>query len=432
MDDVVFSQPLIITEGQCDAMALYEAGLTNVVSVPSGCDNLEFVKLCWDWLEKFNTIILFGDNDPPGKKMVDTLIKKLGEYRVLVVREYPEIQGSKPTAYCKDANEVLLRYGESKLIEMVDGAEEIETRGLMRLADVIPYDPTCVPRIRTMIPMLDEIIGGLEEGGVTVLTGASGNGKSTLSGQLILNAIEQGYNCCAYSGELSARKFQEWFHLQAAGSDWITLKEDKVRGKPVPYVPPEVAQRIIQWYEPHMYMYNNDEVFIDVKQADAIVNVFTIAARKNDCRLFLVDNLMTTTADSDEEYRSQAQFVNAMKQFAKRYQSHVLIVAHARKTQAGAHIQKSDVSGSSAIINLADTAIVSERPDLRIIKNRSDGQERTIVCAYCGDSRRIYQADAGDKCRFSWDKKGLKKPDVLANSMPEYGIQLSQLEKQPF
>lgn len=432
MDNVVFTQPLIITEGQCDAMALYEAGLTNVVSVPSGCENLEFVTLCWDWLEKFHTIILFGDNDPPGRKMVDTLVKKLGEYRVLVVRDYPEVPNSSPVAYCKDANEILLRYGESMLLEMVDNADEIETKGLMKLADVIPYDPTKVPRIRTMIPDLDATIGGLAEGGVTVLTGASGNGKSTLSGQLILCAIEQGYNCCAYSGELAAQNFQEWFHLQAAGSDWITLKNDPVRGKPVPIVPPDVAQRIIKWYEPHMYMYNNDEVFIDVKQADAIVNVFTIAARKNDCRLFLVDNLMTTTADSEEEFRAQAQFVNSMKVFAKRYQAHVLIVAHARKIQAGAHIQKSDVSGSSAIINLADCAIVSERPDLRIIKNRSDGQERTIICAYCGDSRRIYQADAGDKCRFSWDRTGLTPPAVRADSMPEYGVQLAQDPKQPF
>jgi twinkle protein len=432
MDNVVFNQPLIITEGQCDAMALYEAGLTNVVSVPSGCDNLEFVSLCWDWLEKFKTIILFGDNDPPGKKMVETLIKKLGEYRVLVVRDYPEIKDSNPKAYCKDANEILLRYGESMLLEMVDNAEEIETKGLMRLADVIPYDPTKIPRIRTMIPALDETIGGLAEGGVTVLTGASGNGKSTLSGQLILCAIQQGYNCCAYSGELPAQNFQEWFHLQAAGSEWITLKQDPVRGKPVPYVPNEVAQRIIKWYEPHMFMYNNDEVFIDVKQADAIVSVFTTAARKDDCKLFLVDNLMTTTADSEEEFRAQAQFVNSMKQFAKRYQAHVLIVAHARKVKTGDHIQKSDVSGSSAIINLADCAIVSERPDLRIIKNRGYGQERTIVCAYCGDSRRIYQADVGDKCYFGWDRTGLTKPSVRADSMPEYGIQLAQQGSQPF
>ena len=315
---------------------------------------------------------------------------------------------------------------------MVESAEEIKTRGLIKLADVTPYDPTTVPRIRTMIPTLDATIGGLVEGGVSVLTGQSGDGKSTLSGLLILNGIEQGYNCCAYSGELSAQNFQEWFHLQAAGSDWITLKYDKVRGMNVPYIQPEVVERIMAWYEPHMFIYDNDEVFVDVKQADSIIEVFTVAARRNDCRLFLVDNLMTTTADSDEEFRSQGVFVNAMKQFAKRYSAHVIIVAHAKKLQKGSlHIQKSDVSGSSAIVNLADCAIVSERPDLRIIKNRNQGIERTITCAYCGDSRRIFEAEKGDLNRFSWDKKGLTPPKVRADSMPEYGIQLSQTEQQP-
>jgi hypothetical protein len=55
-----------------------------------------------------------------------------------------------------------------------------------------------------------------------------------------------------------------------------------------------------------------------------------------------------------------------------------------------------------------------------------------IPCCYAGDSRRIFQADKGDMNRFSWDKTGLKHPSPRADSMPEYGIQLSQLDKQPF
>ena len=35
----------------------------------------------------------------------------------------------------------------------------------------MPYDPTTVPRIKTMIPALDETIGGLAEGAITVFTG---------------------------------------------------------------------------------------------------------------------------------------------------------------------------------------------------------------------------------------------------------------------
>lgn len=432
MDNVVFSQPLIITEGQCDAMALYEAGLTNVVSVPSGCDNLEFVTLCYDWLEKFKTIVLFGDNDPPGKRMIETLIKRLGEYRVLVVRDYPVVPNSNPATYCKDANEILLRYGEAKLLEMVDNAEEIQTKGLIRVADVVPIDPTKIHRIKTMIPMLDDAIGGLAEGCVTVFTGASGNGKSTLSGLLLLNAIEQGVTCAAYSGELSAGLFQEWITLQAAGSEWIGLKWDPIRGRNIPYVAPDVQRRIMDWCGDRLLLYDNNEQFADIKQVDAIINVFTQAARKYNAKLFLIDNMMTSVSDSDDEWRAQAMFVNAVKRFATHYQAHIMLVCHPRKTKKGEAITNADVSGSSSIINLCDNAIVIKRPDIEVTKNRLDGRHLNIECCYAGDSRRIFQADKGDLNRFSWDRTGLTPPKVRADSMPEYGVQLAQDPHQPF
>lgn len=99
---------------------------------------------------------------------------------------------------------------------------------------------------------------------------------------------------------------------------------------------------------------------------------------------------------------------------------------HPRKTKAGDKIQKSDVSGNSAIVNLADTAIVVEKPDMRIIKNRDGGIEKLISCCYCGDSRRIYQLDKGDTYHFSWDKTGIDPVRIRADSLPEYGVQIAQ------
>lgn len=432
MDNVVFTQPLLICEGEIDCLSLYEAGLTNVVSVPSGCDNNDWITNCYDWLEKFQTIILFGDNDAPGKRAVETWTKKLGEYRVLVVKNYPEIEGTNPVRYCKDANEVLYRYGESALIEMVESAEEIKTKGLIRVADVIPVDPTEVPRIRTNIPALDDAIGGLAEGCITVFTGASGNGKSTLSGLLLLNAIEQNTVCAAYSGELSAGLFQEWLLLQACGPKYIGLKWDPIRGKNIPYVPPIIQRRILDWMGDRMLLYDNDEQFVDLKQTDSIINVFTQAVRKYDARLFLIDNMMTSVADSEDEWRAQAMFINAIKRFATHYKAHVMLISHPRKTKAGAEITKDDVSGTSSIVNLCDNAIVIKRPDLQILKNRLDGKQVTISCCYDGASRRIYEAAAGDKNNFSWDKTGIVPPKELACDVPEYGIQLSQIDRQPF
>lgn len=285
MDMCSFAQPLVITEGQMDAMSLYEAGISNVASVPSGCDDLSWIENCYDWLEKFQKIILFGDNDECGRRMVQSVSKRLDESRCLIVEDYPSRPNGKECKECKDANEVLFFCGEFELIDMVESAKMVPIKGIMELASVVPYDPTTVPRIKTMIPTLDESIGGLVEGGITVLTGKAGDGKSTLTGLLLLNAIEQGYSVCAYSGELRKEKFQEWVNLQCAGSDYITLKYDPIREKQIPVVSYQVQERLMEYYRGKFFLFDNNEIF-EHNQAESILEVFTMAVRRYGCKLF--------------------------------------------------------------------------------------------------------------------------------------------------
>ena len=422
--DPQLHEPLVITEGQIDAMAVYEAGYTNVVSVPSGCENFDWIEPCWDWLEQFKTIVIFGDNDEPGQKMVQTLVRRLDEARCKIVKNYP----AKPSGNeCKDPNEVLYFSGAAAIVECIENAEAVPLKGVIRLADVVPRDPTQVERIKTFIPKLDECLNGLEEAAVTLFTGKSGHGKSTVTGLLLLNAIEQGHSVCAYSGELSKYQFQQWINLQAAGSEWITLKYDPVKEKQVPIVDPGAQARIMEWYRDSFYLFDNTEIF-EENQAEAILQVFTMMARRYGCKLFLVDNILTALSDSEREIEAQGKFINALKRFALRYNAHVLFVAHARKTQLGMAIQQDDVSGNSALIKLSTNAVVAERPNLRVLKARDAGINTTIECCYCADSRRVYQANAGDRNTFSWDRTGLTPPRVRADSMEEYGIQLAQQE----
>lgn len=417
--------PLVITEGMIDALSLYEAGITNAVSVPSGCENLRWIEECWDWLEQFDEIVLFGDNDVPGRRMVSQLTKRLGESRCRVVEEYPVGEDGNEL---KDANDILVQLGVLDVLTTFDGAKDIPVRGLIDLSTIIPEDPTTIPRIKTNIPRLDYCIGGLREGAVTVFTGKPGDGKSTVAGLLLLNAIQAGYNACAYSGELSAGEFQQWINLQAAGSEYITLKYDPIQDCNIPVVPDDVAEAIKQWYAGKFFLFDNQQIF-ENNQSESILDVFTTAVRKYGCKLFLIDNLMMVTSDTDDETRAQGKFMNMVKRFANKYQVHVIVVAHPRKAQYGrTRISQDDIGGNSATIRLAHNGIVVKRPNLEIIKARDTGRQQIIECCYCPDSHRIYQKDKGDLNYFGWDRTNVKKPKILACNDPAYEVQVGEAE----
>ena len=100
-----------------------------MVSVPSGCTNLEWIDHCWDWLEKFQSIVLFGDNDEPGRKMVRDVARRLDEARCSVVEAYPDRPDGAP---CKDANEILFFHGAEMLLETLNSAQPVPVRGIIQ------------------------------------------------------------------------------------------------------------------------------------------------------------------------------------------------------------------------------------------------------------------------------------------------------------
>lgn len=422
---------VISVSGNCDAMALYEAGIRNVVSVPSGAMDFEWIEHCLDWMEEFPEIIIFGDNDEPGREMVDNLLRRFSGMNCKVVKSFPLRPGT--DIECKDANEVLFFHGDLVLWDMIDNAEGTKLRGVINLADVVPIDPTTIPRIKTNIPGVDKTLGGLQAGTVTLFTGNAGSGKSTVTGQFILSAVEQGEKACIYSGELGAEDVQAWLNFQAAGSEYITLKYDPVVGDDVPFVPNEVQTRIRSWYDEKLYLFD-DSQFEGESQMDAILEVFRMSARRLGAKLFLLDNVLTVTAEDNEEFRAQGKLITQLKHFAKRYGVSVLLVAHPRKKSSNATsriIAQDDVGGNGALVRLADNVIVVERPNLRIIKNRKMGVNRLIECVYCPDSRRIYERLEGDRNIFSWDKEGIEPPAIRADSREEYREYIS-VENMPF
>ena len=433
MDNVAYNKPLVITEGEIDALSVYEAGVHNVVSVPCGCSNLEWITLCWEWLEKFNEIILFGDSDEPGMEMVTTLMKRLGEDRCMIPKEYPELvfNGKPYNRICKDANEILMCYGPEGLKALIDACEPAPIKGVLDVSTINYVDPATVPRIMTKIPALDNMIGGFEEAGVTIVSGKRGEGKSTITSTFALSAIEQGHKVCVYSGELSSNRFLEWIMLPATESRFVSYRTDPRSGKRICYVPNEIQQRIRDWMAGKIYLFDNGYVF-EEEQCTAVLKCFEMCARRYGCDLFIIDNIMSLLTTADEENKAQARFMAKVKAFASKFKVHVITIAHPRKEKADSTFTSDSVSGSSVITNLADNVFCIEKPNIRVTKNRSFGETGYIPCDYDPVNRRIYQKSIGDRTIYSWDHHGIKEPEDQACLLPEFQVQPGENQSAPF
>lgn len=432
MDNVSFNKPLVITEGEIDALSVYEAGVHNVVSVPCGCKNLDWIQICWDWLDKFNQIIIFGDADEPGMDMVSNVMKRLGEDRCMIPGEYPELvyNDQHYNRPCKDANEILCCYGPDGLKTLIDACEPAPIKGALEVSSIQRKKDTFISL--TKIPKLDEMLNGFIEGGVTILSGKRSAGKSTISSGFILNAIEQGVACCAYSGELSPTRFLDWILLPATENKYITYNTDPKTGKHICTISKEIEDRIKDWMKGKLYLFDDSVAFEEDTQT-AVLKVFEMCARRYGCKLFLIDNLLSLLPSSDDEVKMQARVIKKIKAFAKKYRAHVLVVAHPRKEQANATFTSDSVSGSSAITDLADSVFSIERPNIRVTKNRTFGETGFVPCDYDPVNHRIYQKGLGDRIIYSWDHTGIKVPDPedQACLLPEFQIQPGE-ENAPF
>ena len=88
------------------------------------------------------------------------------------------------------------------------------------LSDIERIDRSQIITIPSGLVELDKKIIGFNKGELSIWSGNNASGKSTLLGQLCLNACEKGFKAMMYSGELTPNRMKDWLHLQAAGRQY--------------------------------------------------------------------------------------------------------------------------------------------------------------------------------------------------------------------
>ena len=81
---------LIITEGQIDSLTVAECGFDNSVSVPNGATGFTWISNCYDWLDRFDEIVIFGDCEKNKITLVDDIVSRFPLKKIKVVRRSEE------------------------------------------------------------------------------------------------------------------------------------------------------------------------------------------------------------------------------------------------------------------------------------------------------------------------------------------------------
>lgn len=338
------------------------------------------------------------------------------------------------------------QYQSKPRYEVKEELPELGSKWL-RMSDIKKIDLSQLENVKTGYPELDKKIVGLYMSEVTVLSGSNASGKSSWLNSLLLNVVQQGYKAALWSGELRADVLKTWIQMVAAGKSRLLPSKINV-GKY--YVPNEVGERIDQWLDDKLYLYNNEygtkweQIFHDMNEL-----------LKVGVKVFALDNLFSLDIDlfDGDKNNKQKELILQVKEFAKKNSAHIILVAHPRKVMT--FLRKNDISGTSDITNAVDNVFIIHRVNedflhaikeffgaqavarynafgnvLAVEKNRMYGVA-DFMCGlvYESESRRFLNFD-GENVVYDWDRQ--PQQTYIEPQQPQPNFEFIQTNNAPF
>lgn len=363
MDSAKDNHYIVIVEGEMDALALHEAGMKYVVSVPNGAaksgsnSNLKYLDNCSDYFESFTEIILCTDNDEPGRQLREELGRRLGKDRCKIL-EFP--------SDCKDANDVLMKHGKTGVISFLKTAREFPIEGIISVDDVMSdvrdFYANGLPKgVRVGIPGFDQLLSFMP-GQYTTVTGIPSSGKSEFIDLIMTSAAKNHgwkFGICSFENQPTS------LH--------VTKLMEKCVGKAFAHrvdASKRMTQAEFEWSSD---MVRNHFKFINVNMVEPTLDAILDKSRELILRyglhLILIDPYNFLEGEMPTGM-SETQWVSVMlgkiKAFCLKYGVHIILVAHPTKMKKEPNGKYEvptmySISGSAHFFNKTDNGITVYR-----------------------------------------------------------------------
>jgi twinkle protein len=363
IDKIDTTLPVVIVEGEIDALTLMECGIQNVLSVPSGAPmkvtdgkvdasedkRFSFVWNAFDVLQKAPYVTIATDTDTAGQALAEELARRIGKDKCRIAK----------FGY-KDLNEAFLDQGADLVKQIIDKAEPYPVQGLSsaskfseRLNDL--WGKGTGKGTSTGYSNVDQIYT-VAQGQLTVVTGYPSSGKSNFVDQMMVNLGKDHdwkFAVCSFENqpEIHISRLMEIYKEKRFfdGSNRMTEEE---------------KNDAFTWVENHFIFLDSETV--EPATIDSILERAKVAVARMGIRGLVIDPYNYIDNKSGQ---AETEFISGMltriQAFAKAYGVHVWFVAHPSKiTRSGMDLPRPDgmaISGSMAWWAKADCGLTVHR-----------------------------------------------------------------------
>ena len=317
IDSIVGYEYCILVEGEMDVLAMHEAGISNVISVPNGAtlntNNLDYLDACIDYFEDKEKIILATDSDEAGVALQTELIRRLGS-EVCFLATFDD---------CKDANEYLIKHGPEKLVSRITNAKPVPLENVTTFRDIEDEITDFVrngfkPGFQVGLSNFDNIFSTYTGQFITV-TGIPSSGKSDFVDRMVV-----GYN-----------RNYEWKTAFASPENQPTyLHAHKLMRKCWGGMPTAADIYSDRWNQIADHC-NTNFFHIDMERytLEAVLKKGAELVKRKGIKCLVIDpfNKVRSNDQSGDVNVYTLEYLQKIETFAKKYDVLVIVVAHPTK-----------------------------------------------------------------------------------------------------